>query len=112
VTAADERQPRIVERIPVRDGDRVLEGASEQVLAIHLPVLDRGDPSAELRRVRGALAPGGRLVIGFQPLDPAARPAAERRLATVLAANAFAVVETVRGDPGGRPTAVLFAAPS
>lgn len=63
------------------------------VYAIHVPVLLRGDPRRELAIVRARLAPGGRFALPFQPLDPATAEPTARRLAGVLAAAGFEVVE-------------------
>jgi trans-aconitate methyltransferase len=88
----------------------VLDGTYDWVVAIHLPVLDRGDPTAELARLRPHLGSTGRLAVGFQPFDAAALPVAEARLTEVLAAHGFAVADVAYGTPGGRATAVVFAA--
>jgi trans-aconitate methyltransferase len=89
--------------------DAELEGRFDWALAIHFPPIDRGDPSAELATVRPHLAPSGALAVGFQPLDPAGVSTAIERLAGVLAAGGFSVDEVHRGDPDGRPTAVVIA---
>lgn len=86
-----------------------LEGPFDWVLAIHFPPLDRGDPSSELDALRPHLADGGALAVGFQPLDAAGVPATVERLAEVLGANGFAIEEVRRGEPDGRPTAVVVA---
>jgi ubiquinone/menaquinone biosynthesis C-methylase UbiE len=63
------------------------------VFAIHVPVLLRGDPSRELAIVRAHLAPGGRFALPFQPLDPATTEPTVDRLARMLDAGGFTVVE-------------------
>jgi len=63
------------------------------VHAIHVPVLLRGDPSRELAIVRAHLAPGGRFALPFQPLDPATTEPTARRLAGMLEAGGFTVLE-------------------
>ena len=81
------------------------------VLAIHLPVLDRGDPAAELAVLRRHLVDRGRLHVGFQPLDPAAREAGVERLAALATAHDFVLAGVARGEPDGRPTAVVTLRP-
>ncbi len=63
------------------------------VYAIHVPVLLRGDPRRELEIVRSHLAPGGRFALPFQPLDPATTEPTARRLAGILEAGGFTVLE-------------------
>jgi SAM-dependent methyltransferase len=63
------------------------------IYAIHVPVLLRGDPRRELEIVRSHLAPGGRFALPFQPLDPATTEPTARRLAGVLEAGGFTVLE-------------------
>jgi SAM-dependent methyltransferase len=63
------------------------------VHAIHVPVFLRGDPRRELEIVRAHLAPGGRFALPFQPLDPATTEPTTRRLAGMLEAAGFAVLE-------------------
>jgi ubiquinone/menaquinone biosynthesis C-methylase UbiE len=63
------------------------------VFAVHVPVLLRGDPSRELEIVRRHLAPGGRFVQPFQPLDPVTTEPTARRLTGVLEAAGFTVEE-------------------
>lgn len=91
----------------VADAD--IEGGVEWALAIHFPPIDRGDPSAELAALRPHLVDGGALAVGFQPLDPAVMPASVDRLAGVLGAGGFAIQDVHRGEPDGRPTAVVVA---
>ena len=82
--------------------DAVYPEAVDVVLAIHLPVLDRGDPTAELAVLRHHLRPGGRLHVGFQPLDPDAVEAGVERLDRLATANGFSLADVVRGTPEGR----------
>ena len=63
------------------------------VLAIHVPVLLRGEPGRELAIVRAHLAPGGRFALPFQPLDPATTGPTANRLAAMLEAGGFTVEE-------------------
>lgn len=92
--------------------DADLDGIYNWAVAIHLPVVDRGDPRQELAAIRPHMTAASRLCIGFQPLDPSALETAVERLDGVLELNGFNVIEVVRGDPDGRPAAVCFAAPS
>ena len=87
--------------------DAVYPEEVDVVLAIHLPVLDRGDPAAELAVLRRHLAPGGRLHVGFQPLDPAAVERGIARLDDLAATHGFTLAGAVRGEPDGRPTAAV-----
>jgi ubiquinone/menaquinone biosynthesis C-methylase UbiE len=61
--------------------------------AIHVPVLLRGDPRRELEIVRRHLVAGGRFALPFQLLDPAATEPTARRLAGMLEAGGFTVVQ-------------------
>jgi trans-aconitate methyltransferase len=61
--------------------------------AIHVPVLLRGDPRRELAILHAHLAPRGRLALPFQPLDPATTEPTVRRLAVMLEAGGFTVVQ-------------------
>jgi cyclopropane fatty-acyl-phospholipid synthase-like methyltransferase len=63
------------------------------VHAIHVPVLLRGDPRRELAIVRAHLEPGGRFALPFQPLDPTTTEPTVQRLAGMLEAGGFTVVE-------------------
>jgi trans-aconitate methyltransferase len=92
--------------------DAAYPGAVDVVLAIHLPVLDRGDPATELAVLRRHLAPGGRLHVGFQPLDPDAVVRGVDRLGALAAAHGFALSDVARGAPEGRPTAVVELRPT
>lgn len=89
--------------------DADLDGIYDWVLAIHLPVVDRGDPREELAAIRPHMTQASRFCIGFQPLDASALEAAVERLDGVLELNGFNVIKVSRGDPDGRPTAVVFA---
>jgi SAM-dependent methyltransferase len=63
------------------------------VFAIHVPVLLRGDPARELAVIAARLAPGGRFVQPYQPLDPAATSATAQRLTDVLTRHGFAIAD-------------------
>jgi SAM-dependent methyltransferase len=92
--------------------DAVLEGLFDCVVAIHLPVLERGDPAKEPAALRPHLAPGARLCTGFQPPDGPLGPLIEATVAHVsdaLVRNGFRVDEVRYGTPGGRPAAVVIA---
>lgn len=117
IAAASERNRRHVsEGRAAFQGSSViesdLEGSYDWVVAIHLPVLDRGDPRDELAVIQPHMNPASRLCVGFQPLDTSALETAVERLSRVLDLNGFNVVEVSRGNPQGRPTAVVFAEPS
>ncbi|OLT09363.1 hypothetical protein BJF78_30900 [Pseudonocardia sp. CNS-139] len=72
----------------------------DTVFAIHVPVLLRGDPGRELAVIRAHLAPGGRFVQPFQPLDPAETAATAERLSAGLAAAGFRVTDVRTADLG------------
>jgi SAM-dependent methyltransferase len=88
-----------------------LDGVYDTILAIHLPVLDRGDPASELAHLVPHMGERSRLHVGFQPLDPATIPSMVERLRAVLGSSGLHVVDVVTGEPGGRATAVVTAAP-
>ncbi|MFA9432606.1 class I SAM-dependent methyltransferase [Egicoccus sp. AB-alg2] len=83
----------------------------DRILAVHLPVLQRGDPDAELAALRRHVAVDGRLVVAFQPLDAARLDAEVERVGRHLETRAWPVVEVRRGDVTGGPTAAVVAAP-
>jgi hypothetical protein len=74
------------------------EARFDIVFAIHVPVFLRGDPGRELAVVAAHLAPGGRFVLPYQPLDPAATEATAQRLAEVLARHGFRVDDVRTAD--------------
>ncbi len=79
---------------PLHEAD--LDGALfDTVFAIHVPVLLRGEPRRELGVVAAHLAPGGRLVLPYQPLDPAGTEATAARLAGTLGRHGFTVERTL-----------------
>lgn len=80
----------------------------DTVFAIHVPVLLRDEPGRELDLIRAHLAPGGRFVQPFQPLDPAGAEATAERLAGVLSRHGFAVEEPRFADlASGRAACVI-----
>lgn len=82
--------------------DAELAGAEfDRVLAVHVPVLLRGEPDRELEVLRGVLAEGGRLVLPFQPLDPAHVQPAIDRLVGVLETRGWRVLDTRVDGPNG-----------
>ena len=89
--------------------DAVLEGLFDCVVAIHLPVLERGDPAKELAALRPHLAQGARLCTGFQPPDGSRLEATVAHVSDALVRNGFQVDGVRRGTPGGRPAAVVIA---
>lgn len=76
----------------------------DKVFAIHVPVLLRGDPGRELEIVTEHLAPGGRLFLPFQPLEPTQVEPTIERLTAVLTGHGFRMV--------GAPTADLATGPA
>lgn len=80
----------------------------DKVLAIHVPVLLRGDPTRELAIIRDHLAPDGHLFVSFQPLDPSHTQPTVDRLTAILARYGFTTKATVADLPSGR-TACLKA---
>lgn len=64
-------------------------GTFDAVLAVHVPVFARGDPSVELAVVDRLLAPGGRVCLVYQPLDPTHVAPTVRRLTAALASAGF-----------------------
>lgn len=80
----------------------------DKVLAIHVPVLLRGDPGRELTIIRRLLVPGGRLYLSGHPLDPTTTDTDVPRLAAELESAGFSVVETPIAElPIGRVFAVV-----
>lgn len=63
----------------------------DKVFGVHIGVFLRGDPTEELQIIREHLAPGGRLHIVFQPLDPSTARATGKSLSTVLERHGFTV---------------------
>ena len=83
----------------------------DRVLAVHVGVFTRGDPSRELAVVREHLAPGGRLHLADQPLVASRAPAHADGLARVLGAHGFAVGSVLFGElETGRAVCVVAAA--
>jgi SAM-dependent methyltransferase len=87
-----------------------LDGARfDLVFAVHVPVLLRGDPHRELAIVRAHLVPGGRFALPFQPLDPATTEPTVRRLAGMLEAGGFTVVQRHVAELGSRRAGCVVA---
>jgi ubiquinone/menaquinone biosynthesis C-methylase UbiE len=84
----------------------------DKVLAVHVGVFLRGDPSRELEMIRRHLAPGGALWLSYQPLDADQTEPTIARLTGALAANAFAVTGYVVADLASGRTLCVVAAPS
>jgi ubiquinone/menaquinone biosynthesis C-methylase UbiE len=86
-------------------------GQFDRIFAIHVPVFLRGDPASELTLARRLLAPGGRLCLPFQPLDPASTEGMITKISTDLAAHGFTVLDTVVDEiPSGRVGSVTATA--
>lgn len=74
----------------------------DKILAIHLPVLLRGEPTRELAIIRDALTPGGQLFVSYQPLDPAHIESTVDKLTKEFAQHGM-VAEAIRHElPSGR----------
>ena len=73
----------------------------DRILAIHLPVLLRGDPHEEAALLRRHLAPHGELHVSFQPHDPARFLDQADRIDRALAAEGFFCQGIAVGDVGG-----------
>jgi SAM-dependent methyltransferase len=71
------------------------------VLAIHVGVFERGDPTAELKVVRRHLDERGRLCVSSQPLAADRLDATIGQITTRLAAGAFVVSDVVTGTAAG-----------
>jgi SAM-dependent methyltransferase len=63
----------------------------DKVFGVHFPPLLRGDPERELAVIRRHLAPGGRLLVIFQPFgEDGVQPAVDR-LHALLPAHGFTI---------------------
>lgn len=83
----------------------------DRVLAVHFPPLLRGDGRAEADRVRRHLAPGGRLVVVAQPLDPREAEATGDAIAARLTEHGYAIEGVAVEDVGaGRGVSVAASA--
>ena len=69
--------------------------AFDRVLAMHLPVLLRGDPAAELATLAPALAPGGTLHVAWEPFDRVQAHATADRQAKILHARGWTATTAV-----------------
>ena len=83
----------------------------DRVLAVHLPVLQRGEPDAELAVLGRLLAADGHLVVAFQPLDGTHLHAELARITATLQTRGWHVTDVRRGDVDGGPTAAVLAHP-
>lgn len=92
--------------------DAALPGRYDCVFAIHVGVFLRGDPTAELARIRTHLRPAGRLCLTYQPLDPRQVTDTVERLRPVLVAHGFGSVGTVTGAVASRPIVTVVARPA
>lgn len=114
ITAVD-RSATMIEAASRRNADHVRAGRAsfltaslheadlgdarfDKVLAVHVPVLLRGDPGRELEVVAGHLVPGGRLFLPFQPLQAAQVEPTIERLAAVLTGHGYRVTGTPTAD--------------
>ncbi len=110
VAAARRRNPD-AEIVVAEFAELRLRRRFDKILAIHVPVLLRGDPTTELQVVRDHLQPSGRLYVGYQPLDASTVDAEQARLESVLTDRGFAV-QTRRADLQSGTTLCLIAAPT
>ena len=65
----------------------------DTIFAIHVGVFLRGDPARELAIIREHLAPDGRFVLPYQPLDPTSVEAEAARYAMALEPNNVVVTQ-------------------
>lgn len=80
----------------------------DTIFAVHVGVFLRGRPARELELVGSHLAPGGRLQLAYQPLDPRAVGGTVERLSTVLDAHGFTVADVLTEDlSSGRTLCVV-----
>ena len=70
----------------------------DKVFAIHVGVFLRGRPDRELRVIKEHLAPGGRLYLVDEPLDPGKARETVERLASVLENHGYAVADVLVHD--------------
>lgn len=92
--------------------DAELDGLRfDKVFAIHLPVLLRGDPAAELRVIAEHLAPGGALYLPHQPLSPGDVEPTNARLAAMLESHGYTVRDVLAADVGSSRCGCVVAAP-
>lgn len=79
----------------------------DKVLAIHLPVLLRGDPDRELAIIRDHLAPGGQLFVSYQPLDPSQVESTVDKLTLELGQHGMAAKAIRHELPSGSIVCVI-----
>ncbi|HWV84583.1 MAG TPA: class I SAM-dependent methyltransferase [Capillimicrobium sp.] len=80
----------------------------DRVLAIHLPVLQRGDAARELALLRAHMAPDGELHVSFQPHRPAEVESIVAHVRGALEAGGFAVARVEVADlASGRAASVV-----
>lgn len=117
VVALD-RSPKMIEQARARNAEALAAGRVafltseladadlgdaqfDRILAVHVPVLLRGEPDRELDVLRRCLAGGGRLVLPFQPLDPSQVEPAIERLSGALERRGWTVLATRADGPNG-----------
>jgi ubiquinone/menaquinone biosynthesis C-methylase UbiE len=124
ITAID-RSPKMIEMAQRRNAEHVAAGVAsfqvaslheadlddarfDTVFAIHVGVFVRGRPARELAVIREHLAPGGRLHLVYQPLEPSGVETTVETLSAVLDDHGFRVVDVLIGDlPSGRTVSVV-----
>lgn len=82
----------------------------DRVLAVRVAVFLR-DPGCELALLARHLGPDGRLVVIYDPPDPAAAPAVQARLEAVLHRHGWAVRERLLREVAGAGLAGVEATP-
>ncbi|PZA19425.1 hypothetical protein DMO24_20810 [Modestobacter versicolor] len=79
------------------------DGAFDLVVAVHVGAFWR-PPAAEFAVVRRVLAPGGRVLLVDQPLQPGQARAKADRVAGLAAPHRLAVTAVHTGDTPPRPS--------
>lgn len=70
----------------------------DKIFAIHVGAFVRGQPARELEIIKERLAPGGRLHLVYQPLDPVKAREAVEALSAVLEAHGFTIRDILVHD--------------
>jgi len=128
VVLAIDRSPRMIEAATRRNAARIAAGVValqraeladadlgeepfDRVLAIHLPVLQRGDPARELAVLRDHMAPDAELHVSFRPHRPAEVEPIAAHVRGALEANGFAVARVETADLASGRVASVVGAP-
>lgn len=114
ITAID-RSPKMIEMANKRNADHIAAGIAslhtaalheadlgserfDKMLAVHVPVFARGDPSRELGIVKEGLVPGGTLHLVYEPLVADEAEPTARTLSTVLEDHGLTVTDVLVED--------------